>query len=53
MGGVCSTLERDEKCIQYFGKKPEGKRTLERPRIRWEDSIRVSLREIGWECGLD
>jgi hypothetical protein len=29
--------------------KPEGKRPLERPRRRWEDGIRMDLREIGWE----
>jgi hypothetical protein len=28
--------------------KPEGKRPLERPRHRWEDWIRMDLREIGW-----
>jgi hypothetical protein len=28
--------------------KPEGKRPLERPRHRWEDGIRMDLREIGW-----
>jgi hypothetical protein len=28
--------------------KPEGKRPLERPRRRWEDRIRMDLREIGW-----
>jgi hypothetical protein len=28
--------------------KPEGKRLLERPRCRWEDGIRMDLREIGW-----
>jgi hypothetical protein len=34
--------------------KPEGKRTLERPRRRWEDGIKIDLREIGWEvCGVD
>jgi hypothetical protein len=26
--------------------KPEGKRPLERPRRRWEDGIRMDLREI-------
>jgi hypothetical protein len=30
-------------------KKPEGKRPLRRPRRRWEDNIRMYLREIGWE----
>jgi hypothetical protein len=27
--------------------KPEGKRPLGRPRRRWEDGIRMDLREIG------
>jgi hypothetical protein len=29
--------------------KPEGKIPLGRPRHRWEDNIRMYLREIGWE----
>jgi hypothetical protein len=33
--------------------KPEGKRSLERPRRRWEDGIKMDLREIGWGCGVD
>jgi hypothetical protein len=28
--------------------KPEGKRPLARSRRRWEDGIRMNLREIGW-----
>jgi hypothetical protein len=28
--------------------KPEGKRPLGGPRHRWEDGIRMGLREIGW-----
>jgi hypothetical protein len=28
--------------------KPEGKRPLGRPRRRWEDGIRMDVREIGW-----
>jgi hypothetical protein len=28
--------------------KPEGKRPLGRPGRRWEDGIRMDLREIGW-----
>jgi hypothetical protein len=28
--------------------KPEEKRPLGRPRFRWEDNIRMDLREIGW-----
>jgi hypothetical protein len=34
--------------------KPEGMRSLGRPRHRWEDGIRMDLREIGWGgCGVD
>ena len=29
--------------------KPEGKRLLWRPRLRWEDNIKMDLQEIG--CG--
>jgi hypothetical protein len=32
--------------------KPDGKRRLERRRCRWEDNIKMDLREIGWE-GID
>jgi len=28
--------------------KPEGKRTLGRPRRRWEDNIKMYLKEMGW-----
>jgi len=30
--------------------KPEGKRPLGRPRSRWEDNIKMDLREVG--CGV-
>jgi len=33
-------------------RKTEGKRTLGRPRRKWEDNIRLDLGEIGWE-GVD
>jgi hypothetical protein len=33
--------------------KPEGKMPHERPRRRWEDGIKMDLRETGWECGVD
>jgi hypothetical protein len=32
--------------------KPEERRSLGRPRRRWEDNIRMDLREIGWG-GID
>jgi hypothetical protein len=30
--------------------KPEGRRPLERPRRRWEDNIKMELREVGWRA---
>jgi len=30
--------------------KPEGRRPLGRPRPRWEDTIRMKLREVGCGC---
>jgi hypothetical protein len=31
--------------------KPEGKRSLGRPRYRWEDNVRMDLQEV--ECGCE
>jgi hypothetical protein len=31
--------------------KPEGKRSLGRPRRRWEDNIKTDLQEVGVGCG--
>jgi hypothetical protein len=33
-----------------FMRKPKGKRPHKRPRRRWEDEIRMDLRETGWGC---
>jgi hypothetical protein len=29
--------------------RPEGRRPLGRPRCRWEDNIKMDIREVGWE----
>jgi hypothetical protein len=42
---VCMGEER--KVYQVLVGKSEGKRPLGRPRHRWEDGIRMDLREIG------
>jgi hypothetical protein len=31
---------------------PEGKRSLGRPRRKWENNIKVDLRKMGWD-GMD
>jgi hypothetical protein len=30
--------------------KPKEKIPLGRPRLRWEDNIRIVFREVGWEA---
>jgi hypothetical protein len=30
-------------------RRPEGRRPLGRPRRRWEDNIKMDIREVGWE----
>jgi hypothetical protein len=36
------------KVYRVLLEKPEGKRPLRTPRRRWENGIRMDLREIGW-----
>jgi hypothetical protein len=31
--------------------KPGGKKSLGRPRLRWEDNIKIYLQEFGGRCG--
>jgi hypothetical protein len=45
-------MEEIRNAYKIFVGKYEGKRPLRRLRSRWEDNIRMDLREIGWE-GVD
>jgi hypothetical protein len=46
-------MGEERKVYKVLVGKPEGKRPLGRPRHRWEDGIRMNLREIGLGgCGL-
>ena len=47
MSGACSTYGGGERRIQGFGGETGGKESLERPRRRWEDNIKMNLQEIG------
>jgi hypothetical protein len=42
-------MEEGRNVFRVLTGQPEGKRPLERPRRRWEDGIKMDLREIGWE----
>jgi hypothetical protein len=50
--GTCRMHSRCESLYSILVRKPEGKRPLGRPGCRWEDNIRMNLREIGWD-GMD
>jgi hypothetical protein len=52
MGRACSSNDGEEEWIQDVGVKPEGKRTLGRPRRMWVDNIKMDHRNIGW-AGMD
>jgi hypothetical protein len=41
-------MGEERKVYRVLVRKPEGKRPLGRQRHRWEDGIRIDLREIGW-----
>jgi hypothetical protein len=40
-------MGEERKVHMVLAGKPEGKRPLGRPRRRWEDGVRMDLREIG------
>jgi hypothetical protein len=48
LAGYVARMGDRRKVYRVLMGKPEGKRPLERPRRRWEDGIRMDLREIGW-----
>jgi hypothetical protein len=46
--GHVARMGRGRNVYRVLVGKPEGKRPLERPWRRWEDGIKMDLREIGW-----
>jgi hypothetical protein len=52
MGRVCTMNGDKRNGYRILEGKSEGRRPLRRPRRRWEDNIRIDLRDIGWG-GMD
>jgi hypothetical protein len=48
MGGAYSKHGEIRNANEILFRKPEGKRPLRRHRRRWEDNIKMDLREIGF-----
>jgi hypothetical protein len=52
MGRTCCTNWERRHAGGILVGKPEGNIPLGRPRYRWVDSIKMDLRDIGWD-GMD
>jgi hypothetical protein len=49
---TCGMNGTEEERVEFIGRKAKGKETLERPRSRWIDNIKMDLLEIGMD-GVD
>jgi hypothetical protein len=52
-GRACSTYGEKRGAYRILVGRPEGRRPLERPRLRWDDNIKMDLQDVGWGHGLD
>jgi hypothetical protein len=48
MGRTCGTYGERRGAYRALVGIPEGKRRFGKPRRRWEDNIKMDLREVGW-----
>jgi hypothetical protein len=47
MGRACRTYGEKRDAYRILAGKPEGNRPLGRPTCKWEDNIKMDVREIG------
>ena len=52
VGHVARTKER-RGAYRVLVSEPQGRRLFGRPRRRWENNIKIDLREVGWGHELD
>jgi hypothetical protein len=50
--GHATRVREERKVYKVLVGNPEGKRPLGRQRQRWEDGIRMNLKEIDWGRGV-
>ena len=50
MGWACSVYGERTGMYRVLVRKPEGKKPFGRPRLIWEDNIKMDLQEV--ECGI-
>ena len=53
MAGHVTRMEEGRSTFKIFTGKPTGKMPLGRPRRRWEINIRMDLKEIGINMGIN
>jgi hypothetical protein len=46
--GHVARMGEKRHAYRLFVGKPEGKRPLGRPRLRWVDNIKIDVGEVGW-----
>jgi hypothetical protein len=51
--GHGARMGEERKMYRVLVGKLEEKRPFGRPKRRWEDGIRIDLREMGWGCRVD
>ena len=49
--GLVARMEQSRNSHRVLVGKPQGERSLGRPRHRWEDNIKMDLREVGCDPG--
>ena len=49
--GHVARMEQSRNAYRVLVGNPEGKRPIRRPRRRWEDNIKMDLREVGCDTG--
>jgi hypothetical protein len=49
IGGECGTYKCEENCIEVLVWKYKGMKELERSKHRWENNIKIGLKEIRFE----
>ena len=48
MGGACGTYGEGRGAYRVLVGKPESRRALGRPRRRWEDNVKMDVRNVDW-----
>jgi hypothetical protein len=52
VGSGCSTHVTNMNAYRILVGKSEGRRPLGRPRCRWQDNIKINVKDVGWS-GMD